>query len=146
MFLLVTGIGFLVLGFLTQMGIYKHWWWGISTPVSPGKIVFGSFPLAFTFFLVAYLAESNLPNETRLQLANCVGIPMILLAMALTVWQPYWLKPRWFRWLEMYHGHILNLLWEEARKEGWLSWNERVKTQEGLEEWVAEVRRKHKLN
>lgn len=89
--------------------------------------------------------QASLSTETKDILAFYVGIPLILFSVILTMWQPRWLKPKWLRWLETYDRSILPLLREEARKDGWPSWNERVKTQEGLEEWVAEVRRKHNL-
>lgn len=141
------GVGFIALGLGTYLGLDKFWWWSESTPVVPTGIVFGAFPAALVFFLLAYVMhnQASLSTETKDILAFYVGIPLILFSVILTMWQPRWLKPKWLRWLETYDRSILPLLREEARKDGWPSWNERVKTQEGLEEWVAEVRRKHNL-
>jgi hypothetical protein len=57
--------------------------------------------------------------------------------------RPRWLVPPWLRWLEDNHKDILGLLKNEARKMGGNEWNRRVRTQEALEAWVEEVRRKH---
>ncbi len=53
------------------------------------------------------------------------------------------MKPKWLKWLEQEHGDILRLLKEEANKMPYPEWDNQVETQEGLENWVAEVRKKH---
>lgn len=144
------GIGFVALSLSTYIGFDKFWWWSKSTPVVPTGIIFGAFPVGLMFFLMAYIFyyqdQGVISAEIRDSLLYYGVTPLMFLALLFTVWQPRWLKPKWMLWLETHHRSILPLLREEARKEDWQSWNERVKTQEGLEEWVAEVRRKHKLN
>jgi len=72
--------------------------------------------------------------------------PLMFLSLLIVIFQPKWLKPAWVRWLEENHGDILEILIEEARKTpDWRDWGKRVSTQEGLEEWVGEVRRKRNL-
>lgn len=146
MFFILLGIGFLAIGIMTHLGVFKGWWLTKSSPASPRSIVYGAYPMTLVWFLMAYIFQPSVPMETRQQLVDYIGIPLILCTVIFTIWQPNWLKPKWLRWLETNHSNILKLLWEEARKEEWSLWNERVKTQEGLEEWIAEVRRKHKLN
>jgi hypothetical protein len=69
---------------------------------------------------------------------------MLVITYILAIWQPWWLKPAWLRWLEKKHGDILEILWEDVRKDRW-RWEREVRTQEDLEAWVAEVRQKHGL-
>ena len=66
--------------------------------------------------------------------------PTGFLSVLVVVFQPKWLKPTWVRWLEENHMDILNVLIEDARKTP--DWAKRVNTQEGLETWVEEVKRK----
>lgn len=85
-----------------------------------------------------------IPPEARLSFGTYVFGPLIISTFVFAIWQPWWLKPRWLRWLEKEHGDIIEVLWEEVRKEGH-AWERRVRTQEELEQWVAEVRRKRGL-
>ncbi len=59
------------------------------------------------------------------------------------MWQPWWLKPAWLRWLEENYGDVLEDLFAEARAMGMRKWAEQVKTQEGLERWADGVAQKH---
>ena len=70
-------------------------------------------------------------------------VPLCILAIILSFWQPKRLKPKWVCWLEGNNQDILDLIVEEGRKSR--DWGKVVATQEGLEQWVAEVRRKHRL-
>lgn len=143
------GIGFIALGLGTYLGLDKFWWWSESTPVVPTGIAFGAFPAGLMFFLLAYIFYSQdqgvISAEIRDNLLYYGVTPLMFFSLLFSVWQPRWLRPQWMLWLETYHRSILPLLREEARKEGWQSWNKQVQTQEGLEAWVAEVRRKHNL-
>ena len=63
----------------------------------------------------------------------------------IAILEPNWMSPAWYRWLKKYHGDIMPYLVRDAQRLGRKVWMERVKTQEGLEEWAAEVRRKQGL-
>lgn len=82
------------------------------------------------------------PTTARLFIFG-IAFPLMVCVYLVVVYQPKWFKPRWIRWLEEYHSDILEILIREGRKTP--DWAKRVSTQEGLEQWVAEVRRKHKL-
>jgi hypothetical protein len=84
------------------------------------------------------------PKQARSDVVTFVYGPLFISIFIFAIWQPGWLKPKWLRWLEKEHGDIIEILWEEVRKEGH-AWERRVRTQEELEQWVAEVRRKHGL-
>ncbi len=143
---LFISIFFLYTGLSTYFGRDKLWWLMKSTPVVPAGIVYGAFPAAILFFVMAVIFRKSFPMETRILVLDYVLTPLLLLSILFSMWQPRWLKPKWMRWLETYHHPILGLLREEARNEDWRQWQRRVQTQEGLEEWVAEVRQKNKLD
>lgn len=82
------------------------------------------------------------PETVRLVIFG-IAFPLMICVFLIVVFQPKWFKPQWVQWLEENHGDILELLIEEGRETP--NWAERVSTQEKLEEWVAEVRRKHRL-
>jgi len=146
---LCVGVCFIILGLSPYLG-EKSWWYQKSTPIVPTGIVFGSFPAALVFFMMAYIFYDYGLSEKQLDILTLyIGIPLILLSVFLASWQPRFMKPKWLRWLEDNHEGILPLLQEEAfksEKERRNSWSHRVKTQEGLEEWVEEVRHKYKLD
>ena len=85
------------------------------------------------------------PMSARSNIVLYIFGPLLIVTYILAMWQPWWLKPKWLRWLEKEHGRIIQVLWEEVRKEGH-SWERRVRTQEQLEQWVAEVKRKRGLD
>ena len=66
-----------------------------------------------------------------------------VLGVALIILQPRFIQPAWYRWLVDHHGDVLPQLRKEARKLGRHKWAQRVRTQEGLERWVRDVRRKY---
>ena len=68
-----------------------------------------------------------------------------MLSYIFAYFEPNWLSPEWYRWLKEEHGDILPYLAEEAHQMGREEWLKRVETQEDLEQWVAEVRRKHDM-
>jgi hypothetical protein len=59
--------------------------------------------------------------------------------------EPGWMSPAWYRWLKHEHDDILPYLAQEAHELGRAEWLARVQTQEDLEQWVEEFRRKHGL-
>ena len=136
-------ITFLTLGILTRLGYLR------AAYAIRGHSVLA--PRAFVYVLIflGLLAGSFaiiplMPEEVRLDFGTFFIGPLWILTLILAIWQPRWLKPKWLRWLEEEHGDIIEILWEEVRKEGH-GWERRVRTQEDLEQWVAEVRRKHGL-
>jgi hypothetical protein len=74
-----------------------------------------------------------------------VSVGSIIIGILLPFFFPYYMKPDWLKWLEREHSDILPTLRREANRLGYPTWDDMVRTQTGLEKWVAEVRRKHKL-
>lgn len=143
---LVIGVLFFISGIAMYSGFYKSWWLNKSTPVTPTGIAYGLFPASVAFFVVTYIAFFQPQSSLRDSLLCFLGIPSILLSIIFATIQPRWLKPQWLKWIETNHEQFSRLLWEDARKRGRWKWELQVRTQKGLEEWVAEVQSKHKLN
>jgi hypothetical protein len=136
-------VAFLTWGILTRLGYLRASYALKGHPVAaPRTLIYGLIPLGLGLGLLAILPL--VPEGMRPDLVSYGLGPLWILTLILAIWQPWWLKPGWVRWLEKEHGDILGILWEEVRKEGH-AWERRVRTQEQLEAWVAEVRRKHRL-
>jgi hypothetical protein len=134
-----------------KQGVDKRWFVSQTKPLVSRGIYFAlpSAIIAMVFgfigmFLVAldpHNPESGI--ETYLMVT---ALPILLSGYIFAWFEPDWMSPDWFRWLKQEHGDILNLLEREADELGREKWFPMVETQEGLETWVAEVRRKHGLN
>ncbi len=140
-----VSIAFLAFGTLIRLGYLRAAYAVKGFPVLvPRELVFSMIPLGLMFGIFAFLPLIPSTDELRMRIVIYLVPPLWIIAGILAIWQPWWLKPKWLRWLEKEHGDIIETLWEEVRKEGH-AWERRVRTQEQLEEWVAEVRRKHGL-
>lgn len=105
--------------------------------------VYAAIPFGMAFLIFALAA---IPQSPDISLAIVgIGIGFGVFGLICAFIQPSFLKPAWFKWLEREHGEIMSNLRAEVRRMGDRSWNEQIQTQEDLEQWVAEVRRKHAL-
>lgn len=140
---LSIGLFMLIWGILVQTGLIRAWWLLESNPIAPEAANYLGIPASVAFFIVALSAY--FPNvEDRRQIFG-YGLVALVAAFIVAVWRPRWLTPKWLLWLEEHHHDILGLLRQDARELGGREWSKRTRTQAGLEEWVAEVRRKHGL-
>ena len=143
----VGGIGFLflIIGILVRAGVWRSIYAAKGYPVyMPRGLGFVLIPSGLMFLSLWLILILPIPKENRGNLVMYVLAPMLVSTYILAIWQPWWLKPKWLCWLEEEHGAIIELLWEDVRKDQW-GWERRVRTQKDLEEWVKEVRRKHGL-
>ena len=139
------GVTLFLVGILARFGIYRSLFAVKGNPaVAPTVLTYILIPGSLVPFFFALLPFLPISKQDRGDLVISVLIPLLVANYVLAIWQPWWLKPKWLRWLEQEHGDILELLREEVRKDRW-GWERRVRTQKDLEEWVAEVRRKHGL-
>ena len=148
-FILVFVGGFggllLVIGILIRLGIWRAIYAVKGYPVyMPRELVLVGIPMALTVLSIGLIPILPIAKENRGDVITYVTAPLLIMTYILAIRQPWWLKPAWLRWLEKEHGDIIHLLWEDVRQDRW-GWEQRVRTQAGLEEWVAEVRRKHGL-
>ena len=128
---------------LSRMGVLKTIYSAKGfTVYMPSAFAFVGIPLGLTILALGIVVSLPVAPEDRGNMAMYTMFPLLIATYILAVWQPWWLKPFWLRWLEKEHNDILHLLWEDARKAP-RQWERRVRTQQGLEKWVTEVRRKH---
>jgi hypothetical protein len=141
LFLIVVGLGVIVFGGLVRIGWYKRWYLMDDDSIFFDKSAHYAFlPLGLSLILLGIMLL--LPPLSKASSYALYGFFILGgLGATLFFWQPSWLKPSWIRWLEENNQDILDLIIEEGRKTK--DWGKVVATQEGLEAWVAEVRRKH---
>jgi hypothetical protein len=144
---LAIGVSGLVMGILVRLGVWKLWFVTERVPaiVIP-SFSFGLIPAGLAFSLLGVALKFVTDPSTAQMVFFCVIFPLGMTSVVLAIWQPWWVKPTWCRWLEQYHSDIIPFLQEEARAMGRWKWQRRVATQEGLEQWVAEVRQKRGLD
>ncbi len=139
------GVSLFLVGILARLGIYRSLFAMKSNPaVAPTVLTYILIPGSLVPFFFALLPFLPISKQGRGDLVIYVLIPLLLANYILAIWQPWWLKPKWLRWLEKEHGDILHLLWADVRNDRW-GWERRIKTQADLEAWVREVRQKHGL-
>ena len=127
-------------GLQLHLGYWRRWYLMEDTIFAARPGLYGLVPAGMAVICLAVILL--LPTlEARRTGGAYVVVPLCILAVILTFWHPRWLKPKWVRWLEENNQDILDLIIEEGRKTK--DWGKVVATQEGLEAWVAEVRRKY---
>jgi hypothetical protein len=137
-FLVGLGLFFIFLGSGVRLGYWKRWYLGPDDPIFyPKPGVYGLIPLGLALFCTLLVLVLPEPWQT---FATWAAFSFAGLCILLVGLQPWWIKPKWVRWLEEENDDILDRLIQEAR---WTKdWEKRIATQEGLEAWVAEVREK----
>jgi hypothetical protein len=141
--ILLAGFGVfsIAVGIGIRAGKRKRWWLMWDTPITPIAAAHIMIPggIAFLIISIAFL----LPDVESRRRVFGYGLLLMFSSWVLAIWRPRWLVPKWLLWLEDNHGEIYAQLREEAQKLGAREWERRVSTQEGLEEWAMEVRRKY---
>jgi hypothetical protein len=142
---LIIIVAFLVWWIRMRMGYDKRWFVIPAAPLISRN---------FYFFLPAFVIGSTIgllgvflvildPHADPFLIIVAFGI--YGMGFVLAYLEPSWLAPKWYRWLKREHGDILPDLAEEAHQLGREAWLKRVETQEDLEQWVEDFRRKHGL-
>ncbi|MFQ5580756.1 MAG: hypothetical protein ACE5FZ_09090 [Nitrospiria bacterium] len=99
---------------------------------------YATIPSSIFFVLIGLALSPIIPENWKTPII-ATGLLMWLIGVAAST---RLFKPAWRKWLESEHSDILPLLKSEIEDEGVSNWDKRINTQEELEEWVAEVRRK----
>jgi len=142
---LFIDIAFAVWWIRMRLGLDKRWFVMPAAPFISRNFYFflPAFVVGCLVFLVGMLSVVQNPYaDPTLML---VGLGIVGLGFVFAYLEPYWLSPAWYRWLKKEHSDILSDLAVEAHQLGRQEWLKRVQTQEDLEVWVAEVRRKYGL-
>ncbi len=142
--IIIIGTAFLLFGILVRSGRYKRWYLYKGDPaLSPKELAYVYEPFGLATLVMGTAMVLPASHESKQAVFLWICLPLLIAACLLLFWLPDWIKPAWVRWLEKNHEGILLLLLEDARETP--DWERRVATQAGLEAWVAEVRRKHRL-
>ncbi len=143
-FLILIGLGLITWGGLVRAGRYKRWYLMDDNSIFFDKSAHYAFiPLGLSLISLSIMLLLPRLSEAS-DYAFYGSFVLCGLGVILFFWQPRWLKPDWVYWLEKNHADILDLLIKESRETS--SWEQRVSTQAGLEQWVAEARQKHNLS
>jgi hypothetical protein len=127
-------------GMRLHLGYWRRWYLMEDTIFATRLALYGLVPVGLA--VICFAVSLLLPTlEVRRTAGTYVVLPLGILATILAFWHPKWLEPKWVRWLEDNNQDILDLIIEEGRKTK--DWGKVVATQEELEAWVAELRRKH---
>ena len=103
-----------------------------------GEVVrHGPIPLGICFIATGIVMSDLIPKEAK-RIGFLIVVMMFVVSLALSAWRPRWLKPRWLLWLEDNYPDQMEALLEDARRDSW-AWQERVRTQQGLEEWARQT-------
>ncbi len=129
-----------------RLGLDKRWFVMPAAPLISRNFYFflPAFSVGFTIFLLGSLPIALDPNADYTLML--IGLGVTAIGFVFAYLEPDWLSPAWYRWLKRKHGDILPDLAAEAHRLGRAAWLSRVQTQADLEQWVAEVRRKHGLH
>lgn len=147
--LVLAGLGswIFVEGVRLYRGTYKSWFYVRRTPtiVMP-NIVFGALPFGGAFVLLGLSGLAShygwLSEQASMAILGYIIVPLWGLGVAFWLWKPRLVQPSWYRWLDDHYGHMMPVLKKDAERLG-KAWVDRVRTQEGLEQWAEEVRLRH---
>ena len=138
-FFFIMGVSPTIYGISIWTGRSKGWFLVERIPVIlPTALFNGSMVFLGSMWLIIFVW-----SITEINMLFCVAWLLLPTTILLAIFQPRWILPAWYHWLEKNHAAILPVLREEARQIGAKEWQRRVATQEGLEGWVEEVYHKH---
>ncbi len=140
--LFILGTIFLGLGIHVRLGGFKSLYLAKGVPIlMPRALQNGFIPIgAMLIAMVVALSETLFPEiETRQVIFLWLLMPLFFSSLIIVAWAPRWVRPRWIVYLEDEYGTVMWHLLEEAAKDA-RNWENRIKTQEGLEEWAEETR------
>ena len=137
---IIVGVLFISTGVMLRIGRWRVFYTIESMPVYAQREIFNvAIPIGIGAIAIAMpigVPGSRVWADPLLY----ISFPV---TMILAIWQPWWMKPAWLRWLEDNYFHVIDAMFAEARKMGRRAWSEQVKTQEGLETWAHSVAKKN---
>jgi hypothetical protein len=139
-------IAFAIWWIRMRLGLDKRWFVVPAAPLISRGFYFAlpTFVVGFAIVLLTMLLFF-LDPEADLVFPLVAAWGLWGMGFIFAYFEPEWLSPAWYRWLKKEHGDILPYLAEEAHQLGRKKWLKQVQTQEDLERWAEEVRRKYTL-
>ena len=138
--ILIFGCAMIIWGVALLLGKLRWVYVGQSIPVyAQREVLHLSIPIGVG--LISIVLPIIYPNTK--DWADPLLLFSFFATVILAIWQPWWLKPAWLRWLEDNYGDILEEMFAEARAIGRFNWAKQVRTQSDLEAWADSVAKKH---
>ncbi len=133
----IVGVGIFV---IVKLGLIKSWFILKTLPgLLSARMIYAAFPFGLSF-LLAYLIASQ-PNYDG-RTSNLMTFAL-LVGPIFGFWfmyrPPRWIKPNWLQWLEQEYGYCLPILIEEAQKMNRWTWEAKVRTRAGMQEWIDDI-------
>lgn len=138
----MMGVAMLVLGLYIRAGGFKTWYLARGTPIIiPRAIQNMLIPLGLSFIAAEVITSDLIPTKSPGDVFFWIVMSMFIASIALGIWNPRWLQPRWLVYLEDEYGTVMWHLLQEAAQDP-KRWEQQVRTQEDLETWAEETRKK----
>lgn len=141
MCLTFLGLPVLAYGIYLRLGGNKVWYLTKGVPIIvPVAVQHMMIPLGVNLIAwdIMFARFQSAPQSAQ-ALFNVIAVVLLLVMIIWGVWPPRWLRPHWLVYLEDEYGSVMYHLLAEARKNAGI-WEERVRTQDGLEAWAEETR------
>jgi tetratricopeptide (TPR) repeat protein len=144
---LCAGLALLVYGMYIRLGYAKRYYLRERKGIV-GPWVYHVLPLLGIVLCLLAVTGLYADLETRQRLLLYLVTPSFLIALVVGLTQPSWVKPRWLRRLQENHPDIFRFVRDVAREEVGddadkaRSWAEAMGTEQGQDEWVANVRKR----
>jgi hypothetical protein len=140
--------------YLLVPGVIGYWWIRMRLGFDKRWFVIPAAPLISrniyyvlpTFIVAATLTLANVVivglNPNGPVILPLVVMGFLALGFVFAYFEPAWLSPVWYVWLKKELGVLLPFFAREAHELGRQEWLRRSATQEGLEEWVRDFKRR----
>jgi tetratricopeptide (TPR) repeat protein len=142
-----AGLALLVYGMYIRLGYTKRYYLRERKGIL-GPWVYHVLPLLGIVLWLLAVTGLCTDLETRQRLLIYLVTPSFLISVVIGLTQPSWIKPKWLRNLQENHPDIFRFVRDVAREEVGddpdraRSWAEAMGTQQGQDEWVANVRKR----
>jgi hypothetical protein len=141
LFLGILGLICIVIGISFHLGYFRgpivYW-----TTATSG--IYATAPIGVGLLFLSLMTQFPYPNKIGIWLMT-VAFVFLTIGIVLGLTMPQFLTPWWFRYLRENYGESFIFVLLKDAADNYSSWTKQTQTQEGLEAWVAEVRRKHGL-
>lgn len=138
----LMGLPFLALGTVIRLGIWKSWYLQRYYPVIAMKRSRHlAIPIGLIWFLLPFCLLTGPEGSAAWNRVTVMGLGVLIVGIALAIWEPGWTKPNWQRRLEaQYDEDTIRTLIADWRRMDRKEWGALIETQQGLDELVRRAR------
>lgn len=126
-----------------KLGIFKSWFILKTLPgLMSARMFYALFPVGLGLIGIMNLPDWPGYSPDKLSF-TILGLIFVWGGPLIGFWfmysPPKWIKPRWLQWLEREYGYCLPILVEEAQKMNRWTWEAKVRTRAGMQEWIDDI-------